>query len=351
MIALDHPLVDGVVDGIVVSESRAPVLALTATRADLLVQAGLARQPLVVCTGDATRLTESLRSALVATRTPWVVSTAGGLRDGLTLRPLADLASAFAAPGAGPPHPDALYLEQPTTLQLIASVSMRHRAAPATRLGAAAEAFAGAGGGAPVAWGPNEPAEYAWDRDAFTAFARERMPRETRLLVTGDGAHPLTGVVTARRTARGVEEITEVLVGLGAVDDPRAETRADDAVLALDDLALSPWPLVALLFTRPGRGDLTASAFVAPRARPLALMIGAPAVRDLGLDVPRWSARFGARVAGRPRTPALVVALRRPGGAADAGWSPLRDIVEELGAERVAELTGLRIDLDRWGSR
>ena len=347
---LSHPLIDEIVEGIAVSESRAPLLALTSTRTDLLLQAGRARHPLVFLTGDGTRLTEAMRAALADTRIPWVVRTAGGLRDGLTWRPLADLAAAFdSAPAA--PHPDALYLEQPTTLQLVASVSVRHRADASTRLGAALEILGRPAEAAPVAWGPNEPAEFAWDRDALTAFARARMPSDTRLIATGDTARPMVATLTARRTARGVEEVTEALVSLGRLDDPATDARADATVELLDELAVTPWPLMAAVFTRPGRADLTTSAFVAPTPRPLALLIGAPAVRDLALDAAIWAERFGARVAGRPRTPALVIPLRRSEEPAEIAWNRLVEITETLGVERVAELTGFRLDIDEWRSR
>ncbi len=347
---VSHALIDEVVGGIAVSESRAPLLPLTATRSDLLRRAGMARHPLVFLTGDGTRLTEPMRAALTATRVPWVVRTTGGLRDGLTWRPLDDLAAAFDSTSAAP-HPDALQLEQPTTLQLVASVSVRHRADASTRLGAALEILGRSAEAAPGAWGPNEPAEYAWDRDALTAFARTRMPSDTRLIAIGDSARPVVATLTARRTARGVEEVTEALVSLGSLDDSATDARADAAVEALDELAVAPWPLMAALFTRPGRADLTTSAFVAPTARPLALLIGAPAVRDLALDPATWGRRFNARIAGRPRTPALVIPLRRSGEPAEIAWNRLVEITETLGVERVAELTGYRLDIDEWRSR
>lgn len=182
-------------------------------------------------------------------------------------------------------------------------------------------------------------------------FARTRMPSDTRLIAIGDSARPVVATLTARRTARGVEEVTEALVSLGSLDDPATDARADAAVEALDELAVAPWPLMAALFTRPGRADLTTSAFVAPTARPLALLIGAPAVRDLALDPATWGRRFGARIAGRPRTPALVIPLRRSEEPAETAWNRLVEITETLGVERVAELTGYRLDVDEWRSR
>ena len=228
---------------------------------------------------------------------------------------------------------------------------MRHRADATTRLGAALEVLSRSAETAPVAWGPNEPAEYAWDRDGLTAFARARMPNDTRLIATGDSSRPMIATLTARRTARGVEEVTEALVSLGALDDPATDARADGAVDLLDELAVTPWPLMAALFTRPGRADLTTSAFVAPSPRPIALLIGAPAVRDLTLDPAIWAGRWGARTVGRPRTPALVISLRRSEEPAEVAWNRLVEITETLGVERVAELTGFRLNIDEWRSR
>jgi hypothetical protein len=340
----DHPLVDRVESGVAVSRSQAPVLALTALRADLLVQAAGSGRPLVLQSGDATRLSEPLRSTLVDLGIPWVVETEGGLRDGLTGRPLGSVAEAVTPASGDAVHPDALYLERPTTLQLVVSASVRHRADERLRLGSAAEAVARlVGCPAPAGWSPFEPVDRIWDRAEVTAYARDRMPRDSRVVVVGPTDRLLAGTLTARRTDRGVEEITELVASLGPLADPAAAVRADRIPELLSGLAEAPWPLLALAFVRAGRDDLTTTAFLAPAAGPHALLVGAPAVRDLGIDVALWQDRFGARVVGRPRTPALVVRLRRSGDPMDAGWAPLQEIVDAIGTDRVAELSGLRV--------
>lgn len=345
----DHPLVDRVESGIAISETRSTVLGLSPTRADLLRESASSREPLVLLTGDGTRLTEPLRSALALTGARWVVETAGGLRDGLTARPLPDLGALLRDTPASAPHPDALFLERPTVLQLVVSASLRHRADDGLRVGGLAEAVARLGGAdAPTGWGPHEPAENPWDRDALTAFARGRLPGDTRVSVVGDAAHPLVGTLTVRRTEHGVEEIGEILVSAGDLADPETDARLDAVPAMLAALAEHPWPLMALVFARPGRDDLATTAFVTPPAAPVALLVGAPAARDLRLDVERWRSRFGARVVGRSRVPALLVTLRSSAEAIDAGWGRLLDVVGEVGIDRVEELSGLDLDAERW---
>jgi hypothetical protein len=177
------------------------------------------------------------------------------------------------------------------------------------------------------------------------------MPRDARIIVTGSEQNPLSAVVTARRTSRGIEEISELLVSLGPIGSDETDHRLAAASAVLDELARTPWALMGLLSTRPGRADLTTSAFLAPAPNPLALLLGAPVVRSLKLDVGAWMARFGARSVGRSGQESLVVPLRRPADAVDAGWAPLVDIIESIGVDRVAQLSGLRVDVDEWRRR
>ncbi len=268
------------------------------------------------------------------------------MRDGVTGRALPSIAAAFdETSGHFAGSADALRVERPLQTQLVVSLSLRHRADESTSLGSAVTAFAALSGAPPAGWAPHEPVDRPWDQAVLTAFARERMPADTRLIVAGSVEHPLSGTLTARRTSHGVEEIDELLVGVGAPGEPGA----DAAVAAVPDVlaALADpgpvLPLFAFVGVRPGAVDLSTGPFLAPGVRPLAVLFGATAVRDLKLDAAALSARFDARPVGRPRTPALLVVFPEA-----HGWRELLNFVDEIGRDTVRTLIGLDFDEPRW---
>lgn len=338
-----HPLVDSAGGGTIRVESRAGVVRLGRAQLDLLRTASTEGARPILVTDGLSVVTEAFRQALVDAGGAWVVRGDDGLRNGLDGRRLEAFTDAVLL---GPPTTvedvavGHLRPEPATADQLVVSASVRHRASAETVLGTTTELLAvELAGAAPTGWGTHEPASRAWDRRAFTEAARERMPDPTRLLAVGSPAAPLAVTITAQRTEHGVEELTTGLLSVGAPGDAAASVRVAAVPQVLGRLAAAQLPLFALVLRRPGRADLAQAPRMALPPVPVAMLLGAPSVRQLGLDPGAMHDRFGAVVAGRPRIPALVLPFGRHRD---------RDPVEELaavlshiGRDRVADAVGM----------
>ncbi|RIX28460.1 DUF6177 family protein [Amnibacterium setariae] len=324
--ARPHPLVDGIDGDEIVSRSDREVVALTPLRADLLVAAHAARRRVRLVTPATSRLTDPLRDALVSAGGSWVVEDgAGAAWDGLL---------GLATDGTGV-APSFLRPVEAEALQLVVTASLRHRAEAATRIGAALELVAGLGRGGPTGWGPHEPVEFPWDPAAVTRHLAARAPEESRVVVAGSS---MIGSTLVQRTDKGVEEVLQALVALGPVGASSTDAALEQVPARLRMLAEDALPLFASVFARPGRADLTTAPHLQAPPVPVAVLIGAPGVRDLALDVPQLVDRFGALVVGRPRIPGVVV----PFGGADGGWAALERFIDVVGRERVrAVLRGM----------
>jgi hypothetical protein len=338
----DFPLADGITKSYVHVETRNEIVSLGPLHAELVTRAAEADRRILLVSDERSRLTDAFRDVLAQSGGRWAVRTASGaLRDGITGRALSSLDEVFG-PEAGRLDPAYADLEMPDQTQFVVSASVRHRADDQTRLGRPAELFAGlSGASTPAGWGTHEPVEELWNKDALTAYARSRMPDDTRVVVVGRPDHPFTGSITARRTERGIEEIVAGLVGVGEPGSLETARAFDAAPSILRDLCLSALPLAASIFARVGRRDLMTRPFLRQDPEPVAFLIGAPAVRALGLDAAEYVARFGALVAGRPRIPALVFPLRQsPLKQGDTGWEQATEIVEAIGPEALAAQIG-----------
>jgi hypothetical protein len=338
-----HPLVDSAGDGSIRYETRAGIVRLGRGQADLLATAAAEGARPILVTDGLSVVTEAFRQALVDSGGAWVVRGDDGLRNGLDGGRLDDFADAART---GPPTSVADvavgYLRPwtPTADQLVVSVSVRHRAATETVLGATTELLATElAGAAPSGWGTHEPARHAWDRRMLTEAARTRMPDPTRLLAVGSAGAPLAVTITAQRTEHGVEELTTGLLSAGSLGDPVAEMRVAAVPQVLGRLAATQLPLFALVLRRPGRADLAQAPRLSPPPLPVAMLIGAPAVRQLDLDVAGMRDGFGAVVAGRPRIPAIVVPFGRHRDRNPV--DELAAVLDHIGRDRVADATGL----------
>lgn len=340
--SIDHPLLDGRGPGWVATETRADVVALTVGMSDFLHRVVATGEHPIVVSAEFSRMTQPLAEALSAVGGHWVVRTADDgcfdARNGVRLdRPEAVLASpALSQAGV---HLAFVRPAIATRLQLVATVSTRHRVTRPVRLGgvleAASEAFADA---APAAWGPTEPLVASWDRDDLTERTRRRMPLDSRWAAVTPGEHPFVGTLQVARTTEGLEETTRVWADVAGSGEPRIEGIAQEARAFLASAAGIGMPLLGVAFAAIGSPDLARRAVAAPPPEPLALLIGPPGVRASGVDPKRWAADFGAAVVGSPRLPGVLVAL---GSAAGGGWQRLGEVLGTLDPARVAELLTL----------
>jgi hypothetical protein len=329
-------LVDAVTSRAVRVDSRARVVRLSRPLADLLDRPAANRR-VVLVTSEQSRLTVGLRAALVAAGGVWAVHDDHDLlRDGLTGVPYDDVDAAAAdldAPAVEVPpagHLPVIADAVDTTCQLSVDLTVLHRASHDTSLGGAVEILAAAASGSgPARWGTAEPLGHAWDRWVLTQHARHAAPDTVRVVV--EGPH-LSGTITARVTEHGIEETTALVVDVteGTLDE--AISRLTDA---LGDIAESSLPTFALVIAREGEPDRSVRAVAYPPPNPVALLIGAPSVRRLGLERDTLDSGRPVAVVGRPRLPAYVVSL---GDAATSGWDALHRTLEAVGPERLARL-------------
>lgn len=335
-IPIRHPLVDAITSRAVRVDSRARVVRLSRPLADLLGRPSASRR-VVLVTSERSRLTVGLRAALVAAGAVWAVHDDDDrLRDGLTGVPYADVDA--AASDVDPASVDLPGDERlpviadavDTTSQLSIDLTVLHRASHDTSLGGAVETLgAAASGSVPTRWGTTEPLGHTWDRWVLTQHARHRAPETVRVVV--EGPH-LSATITARVTEHGIEETTALTVDVtdGTLDEGIARLTE-----ALGEIAESSLPTFALVIAREGESDRCVRAVTYPPPNPVALLIGAPSVRRLGLERSSLESERPVVVVGRPRLPAYVVPL---GDAATSGWNALHRTLEAVGPERLAQL-------------
>ena len=345
---LPHPLADASGPGWIATISTAPVVGLTSGRQALLVDATRAGVRVVVVTHDDARLTWGLYQALRLVAGTWVVRDAdGGLRHAVGGARVASYVDALGDPLADQAEAAAVATasdDELATLPRLAEDSVRpwlqftvavHHAARAEALtGGTTEALVRAVTGvAPTVWGTSEPPATTWDRSRLTALARARTPRDTRLHVGGSapvesrgGGERVvwTGTIRIARSQTGVTEETRLVFALpeaiGADDSTRASS-------ALRGVAERQQVLMATAWSLRGAADATVTPYRPVTPQPLAAVVGARAVRRLGLDATAFAAEHGGSTTGNARTPSLVV----PFGADQVRWRRFADAVQAVG--------------------
>jgi hypothetical protein len=346
--AVRHPLLDfaGRVDGrdgdemaYAATESRSPVIFLNAGRISLLAQARDEGRRVVLVTDELSCLTPAFAEVWRDARAAWVVRSPNGLREGLTGRRLSEVGEVFTAPGIRSVDDVDLGFLRPapaTALQVMAVVSLRHRARATTILGGPTDELAKiATGAAPGVWGAHEPAGNLWNRAELTSFAQSQMPGPVLLLGVARG---FRSTLTVQRTSAGIEEITEAQLSLGVPSTVAFEDHRSRLMSYLSQLAESSMPLLGLIMARPGRGDLLIPAFLQHPPTPMALLIGPPGVRALNISVDQMRQQFGAVSVGRPRIPGLMFSL---GSLGEQTWPLLDAILTAIGDDQVNEILGL----------
>ncbi|WEO77913.1 DUF6177 family protein [Cryobacterium sp. SO2] len=337
--SVEHPLVDSVGDGYVVSFSAAPIVHASEGRTSLISECARAGLRVVFLTPSSSRLTFGMMQLLGATRNKWVVrDSADALTDGLTGRRL-DAVSDVLRPGVAVDRADpaghTTDASARSWLQLTVSVHLQAR--DETRVGAALAFLTDrVAGTVPAGWGVHEPAGLAWDRDKIDRYVRARMPRETRLHVTGRGDLAFSGVLRVTRSARGLVEETKLLVALDA-DDAAAAYSISAVPGVFADLAATESVLVGSAFVLRGAADLAVSSELGAPPLPVAMVLGPRAVRDLKIDLPDAAERFGAIRAGRPRIPSIVLPFTREGSGS---WQQYLDVAGSFDPADVARALG-----------
>ena len=321
------------------TESRSPVIFLNAGRVSLLAQAQQEGRRVALVTDELSCLTPAFAEVWREAGAAWVVRSPNGLREGFTGRRLSDVGEVFTASGIRSVDDVDLGFLQPapaTAVQVLAIISLRHRARHTTILGGPAEELAKITNGVTLqVWGAHEPVGNPWRREDLTTFAQSQMPGP--VLAVGVGGR-FRSTLTVQRTSAGIEEITEAHISLGVPSTVAFEDHRDRMIAYLTSLAEKAMPLVGLIMARPGRDDLLIPAFLQHPPTPMALLIGPPAIRALDISVDQMIRQFGGLRVGRPRTPGLLFSL---GSLEDATWPLLDEILMAIGGDQVNEVLGL----------
>jgi hypothetical protein len=156
------------------------------------------------------------------------------------------------------------------------------------------------------------------------------MPRSSRVIIEIDPPQAGLIVLTAQRTSHGIEELVTGLLNIGPWEGP--DTLIEHVPRALATLCANAMPLFGFVMARGGTADLTQPPSMPHPPMTLALLIGPPGVRELGIDCPDIAKRFNALIAGRPALPGLVFPLI-PGP--ECPPDRLKDIVEAIGVDQV----------------
>ena len=227
-------------------------------------------------------------------------------------------------------------------------VFTRERAQEKTLCGAVAEHMvAGLGGGRLVRWGECEPLANVWSRTELTGSLRAQMPTSRRHLARGEHGEPVS--IQVSRTRIGLLEHTRGLVPTGEYGRP--DGLAEGMPLAMHPAITETFKGLVDGF-RPNLAMISYSEVVdqdgslgqiASRRRmdvPLAVLIGAPAVRDLGIDVADLSVNHDVTPLGLRRAPSLLVRF----SGRDELWHQLVAFAHDLDQERLAAVLAVEFD-------
>ncbi|CAG7843943.1 hypothetical protein USB125703_00161 [Pseudoclavibacter triregionum] len=324
-----------------ITRSDAPVVYLSPARRRLLARGVREKETTILVTGEDSVLTPAYREVAGLTRARWVVEGPHGVRDALIGRRLRtpedvigleagmDRALEHARDPGGEPG-----------IEVIVSCSIRHRNRERAPFGlAAARVAAALAPDAALRWGPTEPLGAAWDDDEVGAWLRARLARTPWIFAVGAaGADSVAASIRCRPTKQGSEEILTVRAGCGPLGPDADAHAADRAEDALDALAEAGVPLFATALGRVARRDLLAAPALEAPAFPLALLVGAPALRRLDGGPADIADRVGGMLAGPTRRESLIAPIGE--GLRPAALERLTEVLEALGPIELAEVMG-----------
>ena len=335
-VGFPHPLIDESGAWWATTVSRAPTVGLNSGRSAFFVDCIDAFVRPIVVTTPGARLTMPLFHALQLARGAWICRDSdGSLRDGGTGASVLSFASLVDGSLVGGEieyglarvgSADSGHTAWVDSAWVQVSMSVHHPARDETTIGVGLERLATAlSPHCELAWSSAEPMSVAWDRTAITGLARERMPRDTRLVVAGSGPHPFSGTLRISRSDIGVTEETRAIF---AVDDDVALS-SEIIWRMLADIADRQQVLIATAWAMRGPADVTIPAFRPMIPQPVAAVIGARAVRTLGLDADYWQSHHGATQVGNVRAPSLAVGF----GAESDRWARFAMALQAIGDE------------------
>lgn len=291
----------------------------------------------VLTTGANATLSPHLYSAMVESGALWAFHDGQGWFNARSGERVLHVSELWTASPASERHP-AMPADSFLVPSVLFDVYGGGRATRETTVGPLADHVVSClGGGVLRRSGVDEPLADAWDHRSLTRTAQSQMPMSDALLGSSDeGAW---ASMTVARTRTGLIERVHGGVTLPQLSSVRRDELRDRVMpqitTMLTGLVENFQPRVALVSAgvlRHHDGMYGHRVGGQPVDAPLALLIGARAVRDLQLDLADVGRRHDVTMLGPGRVPSALVRLTGP----DALWSQLHAFAFDLDQERLA---------------
>ncbi len=301
----------------------------------------------VILTGADVTITPHLYTAMVDSGAMWAFRDDSGVfdaRSGLRIRAISEL---WNGSSTNERHA-AINDSDPLIPTLFFDIYAGDRAVAETRIGPLADhAVGGLYGGSLARAGRQEPLTGIWDHGEVTRVARAQMPSADPILASSDADSWAS--ITVARTRSGLIERVHGGVPIRALASTPVPLLRDHVMpvvtTMLTQLVEQFRPRVALVsagMLREGADGLGFRVGGQPVDAPLAMLIGARAVRDLDLDIDALSRNHDITVLGPGRVPSVLVRMT---GKSDL-WAQLRAFAFDLDQERIAAAFGR--DIQGW---
>ena len=333
-----HPAVDELAEQYVVFATPSPTVRFTEPFAAFVAEAAVRRVRPVLVTTPSARVSPFVSSVMRQAGGVWAVQdrdlTTYDALSGYQVGALSDL---WGEPATDRPRLPG-FTDPPSVPCQVVTFDMHthQRAEESSRVGAVAEAVAARLGVRWECWSTREPLLEAWDLTAVTRAARATMPQSHTFRVAGtEGSW---AQVQVDRTRTGLLEHT--VGGVPVAADADVLAMATDVAEAL---AASHNPTVAFVSVAeydrdPETGAVVQAARARPVEAPVAVLFGARAVRDLGVDLDALVADHDVRTMGRAKVPCLLV---RFDGADEERWSQMARFAQALGPQAIQAALGV----------
>ncbi|MGO2750331.1 MAG: DUF6177 family protein [Pseudoclavibacter sp.] len=334
---------DGAGGGYTVYWASAERVTLSRPLQRFLIDAQFSRLRPILVTTDQAHVSSFVADAFQAAGGYWAVSSGGAMFDafrGTRIRSFGD----FWAPrpgGDAEPHPTLSLLREHTTPSFVFDVYVRDRADDRTLVGGVADLLvSGLGGAGLDRWGLVEPLALRWSHSALTESMRRQMPVTERHYAAGDDGSAVSLAVSRTKSGilehvRGAVPIRDAALAELALEPGGSLAAHPRVVDTLRELAEQSRVNVALLScgeVEERGGSSGRLPGVRRPEQPLAVLLGARAVRDLAIDVDALAQHHDVTTVGLRRAPALIVRL----SGSDPLWYQLRAFATDLDQERLA---------------
>lgn len=176
-----------------------------------------------------------------------------------------------------------------------------------------------------LGWGRYEPAGAQWDRKRLTQDARDRMPRSLfAVSAHSDTGATANGILSVSRTENGLEEYLEVNI---SPTHWRASDWREKTLSFFQAVGNEVKPQFALAYRTNGYPDGAVPTTARPAPTPVAVLIGAPGVKQLGVDTHAVALKHRGETTGLGRRQGILIPLD---ASSTGDWSALARLIQTL---------------------